>query len=184
MPNPLLWGALAAVLNFLPYIGSATTLVLLTLVAFVSFDTIGRVALVAGSYLALATIEGQVVEPLFLGRRLALNPLIVFLALWFGGWFWGISGIILAVPSVVVVKVSAEHAKRGRPLQEFLSPEEVARRFSARNVGETLRARGRARARARQAESTIVEVAETESIEQARQQAEIDRADEQRQQAR
>ena len=125
MPNPVLWGALAAVLNFIPYAGSATTLVVLTIVAFVSFDDIGHVVLVAGSYLALATIEGQVVQPLLVGQRLALNPIIVFLALWFGGWLWGIAGIIIAVPLLVTFKVVAEHSASGKPMVEFMSPGRV-----------------------------------------------------------
>jgi predicted PurR-regulated permease PerM len=120
MPNPLLWGAVAAVLNFVPYVGPAITLMLLTIVAFVTFQSIGHVAAVAGSFLALATIEGQFIQPLILGRRLELNPLIVFLALWFWGWFWGIPGIIIAVPSLVVLKVIGEHSKNGKPLVEFL----------------------------------------------------------------
>ena len=125
MPNPFLWGAVAAVLNFLPYVGSATTLVLLTVVAFVTFNSIGHVAAVAASYLALATIEGQVVQPLIVGRRLELNPIIVFLALWFGGWFWGVAGIVMAVPTLVSLKVVAQHSRLGSPLTEFLSPEET-----------------------------------------------------------
>jgi predicted PurR-regulated permease PerM len=68
---------------------------------------------VAGSYLALATIEGQLVQPVLVGRRLELNPIIVFLALWFGGWFWAIPGIILAIPSLVALKVIAEHSEYG-----------------------------------------------------------------------
>jgi predicted PurR-regulated permease PerM len=88
----------------------------------VSFDDIGNVLLVAGSYLGLATIEGQVVQPLLVGQRLALNPIIVFLALWFGGWLWGIAGIVVAVPLLVTLKVVAEHSARGQPMVEFLSP--------------------------------------------------------------
>jgi len=122
MPNPILWGVLAAVLNFIPYIGSATTLIVLTVVAFVSFDGVGRALTVAASYLGLATIEGQIVQPLLVGRRLELNPIIVFLALWFGAWFWGIPGIVIAVPSLVALKVVAEHSQHGRRLVEFLSP--------------------------------------------------------------
>ena len=123
MPNPLLWGAVAALLNFIPYAGSATTLLLLTSVAIVSFDSLGQVLAVAGSYLALATLEGQVVQPLLVGRHLALNPVLVFLALWFGGFFWGIAGIILATPALVALKVIAENSQRGKPLLDFLSPE-------------------------------------------------------------
>jgi predicted PurR-regulated permease PerM len=123
MPNPFLWGAVAAVLNFLPYVGSAMTLVLLTVVAFVTFNSIGHVVAVAASYLVLATIEGQVVQPLIVGRRLELNPIMVFLALWLGGWFWGVAGIVMAVPTLLSLKVVAQHSRLGRPLTEFLSPE-------------------------------------------------------------
>jgi predicted PurR-regulated permease PerM len=140
MPNPIMWGALAAILNFIPYIGSAVTLLLLVIVAFVSFDNLGRVAAVAASYLALATIEGQVVQPLVVGRRLELNPIIVFLAVWFGGWFWGIAGIVIAVPSLVALKVVAEHSRRAEPLVEVLSPNETSRvKALSDRAGQSLR---------------------------------------------
>jgi predicted PurR-regulated permease PerM len=122
VPNSFLWGTIAAVLNFIPYVGSATTLVILTVVALVTFDSVGRIVAVAASYLVLATIEGQVVQPLFVGHRLEINPLLVFLAVWFGGWMWGIAGITIVVPSLVALKVAAEHSRRGQPLVEFLSP--------------------------------------------------------------
>jgi predicted PurR-regulated permease PerM len=131
MPNPILWGVLAGVLNFIPYVGSATTLLVLTVVAFVSLDGVGRVVAVAASYLGLATIEGQIVQPLLVGHRLDLSPVIVFLALWVGGWFWGIAGVVMAVPGLVALKVVAEHSARGLPLLEFLSPN-LAKRFKPR----------------------------------------------------
>jgi predicted PurR-regulated permease PerM len=83
---------------------------------------VSQVLAVTGTYLALTTIEGQIVQPLFVGQRLELNPIIVFLALWIGGWFWGIAGIVLAIPTLVALKVVAEHSERGAPLLEFLSP--------------------------------------------------------------
>jgi predicted PurR-regulated permease PerM len=122
MPNPLLWGVLAGMLNFIPYVGSATTLLILAVVALVSFDGVERVVAVTATYLALATIEGQIVQPLFVGQRLKLSPIIVFLALWFGGWFWGVAGVVLAIPSLVALKVAAEHSAHGAPLVAFLSP--------------------------------------------------------------
>jgi predicted PurR-regulated permease PerM len=128
LPNAFLWGTMAAVLNFVPYVGSAITLLILSAVALVCFDSVGRIAAVIASYLALATIEGQIVQPVFVGRRLELNPLLVFLAVWFGGWMWGVAGITIAVPSLVALKVAAEHSERGRPLVEFLSPGRAKRR--------------------------------------------------------
>jgi predicted PurR-regulated permease PerM len=140
MPNPLLWGAIAAVLNFIPYVGSATTLLLLLIVAFVSFDNVARVLAVGASYLALTTLEGQLVQPWVVGRRLELNPIIVFLALWFGGWFWGIAGIVIAVPSLVALKVIAQHSSDGEALIQFLSPNEdgAVKALTAR-AGQSIR---------------------------------------------
>jgi predicted PurR-regulated permease PerM len=121
MPNPLLWGTMAAVLNFLPYLGPATTLVVLISVAIVSFDGLGNVLAVGGSFLALTTLEGQVVQPLLVGKRLALNPLVLFLSLWFGGFFWGVAGVALAVPTLVTLKVVAENSRNGQRMLAFLS---------------------------------------------------------------
>jgi predicted PurR-regulated permease PerM len=142
MPNALLWGAIAGLLNFLPYVGSAITLLLLTIVAFVSFRNIGHVLAVPACYIGLATIEGQVVQPLVVGRRLELNPIIVFLALWFAGWFWGIAGVVMAIPTLVSLKVIAEHSRGGRPLQEFLSPNALSR-YHPRQVSAAFWQRGR-----------------------------------------
>lgn len=122
MPNPYLWGAMAALLNYIPYVGSGTTLLVISVVAVVSFTSLGRILGVAGSYVVLATIEGQIVQPLLVGRRLAVNPLVVFLALWFGGMFWGIPGILLSTPVLVAIKVIAEHSERGNALLKFLGP--------------------------------------------------------------
>jgi predicted PurR-regulated permease PerM len=122
MPTPYLWGIIAATLNFIPYAGPATTLIVVTLVAVVSFDRLGQVAAVSASYLALAAIEGQLIQPLFVGRRLEVNPLLIFLGLWFGGLFWGIAGVILATPTLVALKVVAENALSGKALMEFLGP--------------------------------------------------------------
>ena len=123
MPNPFLWGTIAGVLNFIPYAGSTTSLILLTLVAVVSFDGLAHVIAVAGSFLALVAVEGQIVQPLLVGRRLQLNPMLVFLGLWFGGMFWGIPGIVLATPALVALKVIAKRSDAGKPLLDFLSPE-------------------------------------------------------------
>jgi predicted PurR-regulated permease PerM len=122
MPNPVLWGAVAAGLNFIPYLGAAITLTVLTVVALVSFSSTTHVALVAASFLALATIEGQLIEPVFLGRRLHLNPIVVFVALWAGGWLWGIAGVVFALPVLVAVKVAAAHSENGTLLAQFLGP--------------------------------------------------------------
>jgi predicted PurR-regulated permease PerM len=127
MPTPYLWGGLAAALTYIPYAGPGTTLLIITLVAVVSFDTLGNVLGVAGTYVAIAAIEGQVAQPLLVGRRMEVNPLLIFLGLWFGGLFWGIAGVILATPTLVALKVIAENTKSGKPMLEFLGPNDQTR---------------------------------------------------------
>jgi predicted PurR-regulated permease PerM len=122
MPNPMLWGALAGVLNFIPYLGCASTLAILTIVAFVSFDRISQTVLVAASFLMLAAVEGHLVEPIFLGRRLDLNPIVVLVALWVGAWVWGIAGVVVALPILLATKVAAAHSNNGGAVVRFLSP--------------------------------------------------------------
>ena len=115
MPNPLLWGVVAFVLNYVPYAGPAATLVLLTVVAVVSFDGLGKALAVAGCYLVLTAFEGQVVQPILVGRRLDVSPLVVFLSLWFGGWLWGIAGVALAVPLLVAGKALRLELRASEP---------------------------------------------------------------------
>jgi predicted PurR-regulated permease PerM len=134
MPTPFLWGALAAVLNFVPYAGPAATWIVLTLVALVTFDGLSHMLAVAGSYIAIIGIEGQLVQPLLVGRQFKVNPLLVFLALWFGGLFWGIAGIVLATPALVALKVVSEHAISGKALMEFLGPNEPSPGQATRSV--------------------------------------------------
>lgn len=122
MPSPYLWGAFAALANYIPYAGSISTLLVITLVAAVSFDTLGQVFGISATYIVLATLEGQVAQPLLVGRRMEVNPLVIFLGLWFGGLFWGVPGIILATPTLVALKVIAEHSASGKRMLEFLGP--------------------------------------------------------------
>jgi predicted PurR-regulated permease PerM len=126
MPTPYLWGAMAALLSFIPYAGATVMLIVVTLVAVVSFDGLGHALGVALSYLGLAVIEGQIVQPLLVGRRLDVNPLLIFLGLWFGGFFWGIAGVILATPILVALKVIAENAHDGESMMQFLGPNDPA----------------------------------------------------------
>jgi predicted PurR-regulated permease PerM len=127
MPNPLLWGVIAFLFNFIPYAGSATTLLLLTAVALVSFDGVARALWVAGVYLLLTTLEGQVLQPVLVGRRLDIRPPVVLLGLWFGGWLWGVAGIALAMPVLVSVKAAAQEIARSRSAQEIAPDAETVR---------------------------------------------------------
>lgn len=121
MPNPFLWGIGAAILNFLPYLGAFTGIVLTALVAFVTFDSLAHAALAPLLYLACATVEGQILTPLIMGRRLELNTVAVFIGVAFWGWVWGLVGIFMAVPILVILKTFCEHFPRLTAFGEFLS---------------------------------------------------------------
>jgi len=103
----------------------------------VSFDRISQTVLVAASFLALAAVEGHIVEPVFLGRRLDLNPIVVLVALWVGAWIWGIAGMIVALPLLVATKVAAAHSDNGDAIVRFLSPPRgrLERAWAARFIG-------------------------------------------------
>src|SRR3546814_553262 len=105
LPEALLWGTLAALLNFAPYVGPLVGVVLMLLMGFITYDEIGPSLLPAAIYLGLHTLEGQILTPVVLGRRMALSPLILILALMVFGWLWGIIGLLLAVPLLVCVKL-------------------------------------------------------------------------------
>jgi predicted PurR-regulated permease PerM len=122
MPNAVLWGTVAAVLNFIPFVGPMTTLGILAIAALVTFTSLGQALAVPCAFLGLHLIESQLVQPLFVGHRLDVSALVILLAIWFGFWFWGIPGVMLAVPILVALKVAGEHVESWRAVCEFLSP--------------------------------------------------------------
>jgi predicted PurR-regulated permease PerM len=102
VPNAPLWGALAFFLNYLPYIGPALMVAILLVVGLISFPTLGGSLLPAALFVGVTTIEGQFLSPTFLGKRLELNPLAVFLGIAFWTWLWGPIGAFLSVPLLVI----------------------------------------------------------------------------------
>jgi predicted PurR-regulated permease PerM len=122
LPNPALWGVVAGVLNFIPYLGALITIVVILLAGLVSFDETGRAFLAAGAFFALNLVEGNIVTPLLLGRRLPLNPVAIFGGLLFWGWLWGVTGAILAVPLTACFKVMADRITPLAPVGELLGP--------------------------------------------------------------
>jgi predicted PurR-regulated permease PerM len=109
LPNAILWGVVVALLNYVPYVGATISTVLLGVVALLTFDSVGRALLVPAAFAALAFIEGQVVNPSIIGRRLSLSPLIVFLSVIVCGWLWGVVGALIAVPLLASIKIICEH---------------------------------------------------------------------------
>ena len=108
-PNPVLWGVLAFVFNYVPYIGPAMMVFLLFCVGLVIFPSLGYALIAPIFFAALTTIEGHFVTPNIVGRNLSLSPLIVFLALAFWTWLWGPIGAFLATPILIIGLVVSKH---------------------------------------------------------------------------
>ena len=115
-PNPVLWGVLAFILNYVPYIGPAVMVFVLFCVGLVIFPSLGYALTAPIFFAALTTIEGHFVTPNIVGRNLSLSPLIVFLALAFWTWLWGPIGAFLATPILIIGLVVSKH---------FLPEEEI-----------------------------------------------------------
>lgn len=109
LPNPVAWGVLAFILNFIPYIGALIMEAVLLAVGLVTFPTLTQALIAPVLYFGFTTLEGHFITPSIMGRRLALNPLTVFLALIFWTWLWGPIGAFLAVPLLIVALVAINH---------------------------------------------------------------------------
>ncbi|MBW8850306.1 MAG: AI-2E family transporter [Xanthomonadales bacterium] len=108
MPEALMWGTLAGLLNYAPFVGPLIGVAATLLMGFVRFDAPLEALSPAGAYLLLHALESQLVTPIVLGRRMALSPLILILGLMVFGWLWGIVGLLLAVPLLVCTKLVLE----------------------------------------------------------------------------
>ncbi len=116
VPNAVLWGAMVFLFNFAPYVGATVSAVVLATVGFTTFDSLGHAFAVPGTFLCLAFIEGQLVTPTIIGRRLAVNPVVVFVWLLIWGWLWGLIGILLAGPLLACFRIICQHTEALRPI--------------------------------------------------------------------
>jgi predicted PurR-regulated permease PerM len=121
LPNPALWGVMAGVLNYIPYLGPAVTLTVLTAVSLLTFDDFATAMMRPLIFLTITTFEGQLLTPYILGRRLTLNPVVVFISLIFWGWMWGIVGALLAVPLTMIIKIICDAVPPLARAGDFLS---------------------------------------------------------------
>lgn len=120
MPNPVLWAVMIAVLNYVPYLGAALCLIVLTPVAILSIEPLGQALLVPGVFLVLNIIEGELLTAVVVGKYFTLNPVIVFLGILFWGWLWGVVGALVAVPLLVSVRVFCAYVPALRPLCDLI----------------------------------------------------------------
>jgi len=105
VPDPLLWGTVATVANFIPYVGAITTTTVLAVVGALHFQELGPALLPAATFAGITAIEGNLITPMLQGRRSRLSPVAILLWLLIWGWLWGIPGALLAVPMLTCVKL-------------------------------------------------------------------------------
>ena len=123
VPSPVLWGVLAGLLNFLPYIGPILMTGVLSVVSLLSFDTWTATVVPPGIYVMLTALEGYVLTPMIIGRRLILNPISVFVSYLFWGWLWGAIGVVLAVPILATLKLVFTHVTALRKFRALVGPD-------------------------------------------------------------
>ena len=116
IPSPILWGALAAVLNYIPYVGQGVMVLVLVAVGLGTQTGLENILLPVGCYVAINSIEGQIVTPHFIGRTMTLNPFMIFLSITFWLWAWGPVGGLVAVPTLLIVTSILAHALPSKPL--------------------------------------------------------------------
>ncbi len=120
LPDPAVWGLVAGLLNFIPTVGAVSVAILMALISITTFDSLAHAALVPAAFLSLTMAVGTFVSPLIMGRRLTLNPVVIFLGLSFWGWLWGIPGALLAVPMLAMFKIFCDHIEPLASIGEFL----------------------------------------------------------------
>jgi predicted PurR-regulated permease PerM len=127
MPNPLLFGVIAFIFNFVPYIGAIAGVCISFFVGVLTFDEVWQAALAGFTYFFLTSFEGQFVTPYAVGRSLKLNTVVVFLAVAFWGWLWSVIGMIVAMPLLIALRVFSEHVRPLNGLGDFLSARHAER---------------------------------------------------------
>ena len=114
--DPVLWGMVAFLLNYIPILGPMTGVLVFLLVGLLSINSLWGAFLPAGLYLLIHLIEGETVTPMLLARRFTINPVLVILSLVFWYWMWGVPGAILSTPMLAITKIVCD---RIRPLMAF-----------------------------------------------------------------
>ena len=114
--DPILWGTVAFLLNYVPILGTALGVLIFLLAGLLTHDPLWQALLPAGLYFGIHLIEGETITPMLLARRFTLNPVLVIISLVFWFWMWGIPGVILAVPMLAITKIICD---RLQPLAAF-----------------------------------------------------------------
>ena len=120
LQDPVLWGVMAFLLNYVPILGPVVGAAIFLLVGLLSLDPLWRALLVAPLYLLIHVTESTVVTPMLLARRFTLNPVLVIMSLFFWNWMWGVVGMILAVPMLAIIKIVCGRIRPLAAVSHFL----------------------------------------------------------------
>jgi predicted PurR-regulated permease PerM len=137
MPMAVVWGVLAFLLNFIPYVGNLLTVGLVAAVAIVTYDTLWQALLPPLAVIVISGLESNIFTPIAVGRRLELNQVSQLITLAFWTWLWGVPGAILAVPFLVVVKAVCDNVESLQTLGSFLSGDPGTHHNEAPQVATT-----------------------------------------------
>ncbi len=120
LENAGAWAAAAGVLHIVPYLGPGVTAVATGMAAYMQFESFAMALLIAGASLAIATVVGTFVTTWMIGRIAHMNSAAIFISLLFWGWLWGVWGLLLSIPIIVIVKVVSQHVEQLHPVAELL----------------------------------------------------------------
>lgn len=121
LPNPVLWGVVAALFNFVPYLGAAAGILIVAGVSLLTFDSPLQTLQAPAIYLLLTSLEGSFLTPMVLGQRFSLHPAVVFVGLLFWSYLWGVAGALLAVPILLIFKIVCDNVPRLEKLGQAMA---------------------------------------------------------------
>jgi predicted PurR-regulated permease PerM len=128
MPTPIVWGALVACMEFIPYVGISIALLVVTLASITTYPNLSHALAAPGILIVVTILQSNLVSPFVMSRRLTLNPVALFVGLAFWFWVWGIPGALLAVPLMAACKIICDHVEPLAPIGEFLSGRDAGER--------------------------------------------------------
>jgi predicted PurR-regulated permease PerM len=120
MPDPVLFGTIAFLLNYIPILGPLTGVMIFLFAGIFSFPTALQALFPAGIYLGIHILEGEMITPMLLAHRFTLNPVMVISSLLFWDWLWGVPGALLSTPLLAVIKIVCDHIEVLAPLGHLI----------------------------------------------------------------
>lgn len=121
LPSPVVWGLIAGLARFVPYLGVIGTVGLLAVISLTTLDQLWMMMIAPMGYLALTSVVGFFLEPYIHGFRMSINPVVIFLSIFFWGWLWGAIGVVMAVPLMTVLQVVLKQIPRLRPVYRVIA---------------------------------------------------------------